>query len=880
MGRVWRAADEMLDRQVAVKEMRIDGLDAEDTRTRRERTLREARATARIDHPNVVRVYDVVDEGERLWIVMELVKGRSLERMMVEDGALDPRATALLGLGLVEALRQVHARGVLHRDIKPGNVLVESGSRTGRRIVLTDFGIAAMQDAKALTMVGMLVGSPDYMAPERVSGRPQGPPSDIWSLGATLCAALGGRSPFSRDTTLATLHAVLYEEPELPAAAGPLTDILAALLEKDPSIRPGLDEVEAALQVVAFPAPTPTLRVGPVEDPGTPEVPGAAGAPGTPDAPATGVEPGPPDGPPPAEPEPEVTPSPWAPRESPTPAYLEPGVVRAARDPRVPAPTTGPEPVVRESPTGPGQAEPSDAVPLAFLGAAGEGALDTPPETDAEPPPPAEAASRSASEPTEPTDPAHRFGGAGRFESAERPSSAQPRAANERPATTEPPTPSEPFDAAGPPGSAGRPAPAEPFGSAGDRALAGSSEPPERFGAEPPAPGDSFAAGVSVGGDRVGASSGALSEEGSEVRSEASAGNSVGAVLRAGATTASTPLASAPTQDSLSAGVPTEHYPMPDAPTRDTPTRVASAPTRVGPRPGVSLIRGNPAEPDRQSGGETDPGRAGGTGTASPSAPDPDPDTHPLPGRDPALVLGPHPHRLLPEEPPDEAELPGPARPATTSHRTRRRTALVAAGGVLTAAAVVVGIVLATTSGAPGDDRAAGSSSASASASETGASTPTGTPSSTVEGTSRPRSLPPGAHEEAGGFAWATPTGWRRDVKTGAEVHYTSPDGRQELAAKSSLARGDLMETWETSEQNAHQGQDYRKIRLEETTFRDHPAVVWEYTFTLGGIPWHAQLLGFNEGDKSYQINTWYQPDIEQQALDTYEKVKASFTVL
>ncbi|MEV0171857.1 protein kinase, partial [Streptomyces sp. NPDC050803] len=261
MGRVWRAADEILDRPVAVKEMRIDGLDAEDTRTRRERTLREARATARIDHPNVVRVYDVVDEGERLWIVMELVAGRSLERIVAEDGPLGPRETARLGLGLVAALRQVHERGVLHRDIKPGNVLVESGAR---RIVLTDFGIAAIQDAKALTMVGMLVGSPDYMAPERISGRPQGPPSDVWSLGATLSAALGGHSPFSRDTTLATLHAVLYEEPELPASAGPLRDILSALLEKDPSVRPGLTDLETVLHPIAFPPPTPTetLPVG------------------------------------------------------------------------------------------------------------------------------------------------------------------------------------------------------------------------------------------------------------------------------------------------------------------------------------------------------------------------------------------------------------------------------------------------------------------------------------------------------------------------------------------------------------------------------------------------------------------------------------------
>ncbi|MER6422248.1 hypothetical protein [Streptomyces sp. NPDC001137] len=160
----------------------------------------------------------------------------------------------------------------------------------------------------------------------------------------------------------------------------------------------------------------------------------------------------------------------------------------------------------------------------------------------------------------------------------------------------------------------------------------------------------------------------------------------------------------------------------------------------------------------------------------------------------------------------------------------------------------------------------------------TGEASRTGSP--TVEGTSRPTSLPPRAHEEAGGYAWVTPTGWRRDVKTGNEVHYASPDGAQELAAKSSLARGDLMETWQKSEQNAHQGQGYRKIRLEKTTFDGNPAVVWEYTFTLKGTPWHARLLGFEQDGKSYQINTWYHPDIEAQALKIYDKVKGSFTVL
>jgi hypothetical protein len=202
---------------------------------------------------------------------------------------------------------------------------------------------------------------------------------------------------------------------------------------------------------------------------------------------------------------------------------------------------------------------------------------------------------------------------------------------------------------------------------------------------------------------------------------------------------------------------------------------------------------------------------------------------------------------------------------------------LTAAAATLATAGTVVGILLATSAGSPGDDDTPNAGS-SASAPATGGGTTA--PSPTVEGTSRPQTLPPGTHREAGGFAWATPDGWRRDVKTGAEVHYTSPDGAQELVGKSSLARGDLLETWQTSERNAHQGQDYRKIRLEETTFRGHPAVVWEYTFTLKGVHWHARLLGFNVTGKSYQVNTWYDAGIEQEALATYEKVRDSFTVL
>ncbi|WP_167366213.1 hypothetical protein [Streptomyces caeruleatus] len=233
------------------------------------------------------------------------------------------------------------------------------------------------------------------------------------------------------------------------------------------------------------------------------------------------------------------------------------------------------------------------------------------------------------------------------------------------------------------------------------------------------------------------------------------------------------------------------------------------------------------------------------------------------------LPAGAHPHGVMPP-----GELPGPAVPAGQPRRGRRRTGKVAAVGIVAAGATVA-VVLAINPGAPEDDHAGSSPSPSPSSSSASPSA-----SSTVEGTARPQSLPPGSRREAGGFAWVPPEGWRRDVKTGSEVHYTSPDAAQELAAKSSLARDDLMDSWQKSEENAQQGQQYRKIRLERTTFRGHPAVVWEYTFTLQGAPWHARLLGFTVEGKSYQINTWYWPDMEAEALQTYEKVRDTFTVL
>ncbi len=247
MGVVWRAHDQLLDRPVAAKELHIAAEGDEDHRTRMRRALREARAVARVPHPHVVGVHDLVEFEDRLWIVMELVRGPSLAARVRRSGPLTPEHTARLGLQLLDALRAVHRAGTLHRDVKPANVLL----RPGGDAVLTDFGIAALDDGEMLTSTGQLVGSVEYMAPERATAQEAGPESDLWSLGATLVAACGGESPFRRHGYAATLHAVVYGSPRLPERLGPLRPVVEALLHRDPRERPGADELAAALRGVA-----------------------------------------------------------------------------------------------------------------------------------------------------------------------------------------------------------------------------------------------------------------------------------------------------------------------------------------------------------------------------------------------------------------------------------------------------------------------------------------------------------------------------------------------------------------------------------------------------------------------------------------------------
>ncbi|MEV3992150.1 protein kinase [Streptomyces sp. NPDC049837] len=242
MGTVWRAYDELLGRRVAVKELHVD------VGTAVYPTLREARAIARVHHPHIVCVHDVVEEDGVPYIVMELVEGLSLAERIAAQGPLDAREAARIGLALLSALRAAHALGVLHRDLKPANVLLEEG--TGR-VVLTDFGIAQLAGSTTITEAGMFVGSPEYTAPERMQGAQAGPETDLWSLGALLCATLTGQSPFHRDSLGGVLHAVVEEDFRPPAAAGPLLPVVRGLLQRDPARRMGAAEAERLLRAYA-----------------------------------------------------------------------------------------------------------------------------------------------------------------------------------------------------------------------------------------------------------------------------------------------------------------------------------------------------------------------------------------------------------------------------------------------------------------------------------------------------------------------------------------------------------------------------------------------------------------------------------------------------
>jgi eukaryotic-like serine/threonine-protein kinase len=257
MGRVWRGVDTKLGRAVAVKEVvAVGGLTEADLEELGARAQREARAAARLNHPNVVRVYDIVADTVPC-IVMEYVPSRSLFQVVAADGPLAPARAARYGLDVLAALTAAHSVGVLHRDIKPSNVLITAEDR----VMLTDFGLATIVGDPAVTRSGVLIGTPSFMAPERAADSDVGPEADLWSLGATLYFAVEGRSPYERPSMLATLSALANEEAPFSAAAGPLWPVLEGLLRRDPRDRLSVAQARSRLRDVAFSPRVAATRV-------------------------------------------------------------------------------------------------------------------------------------------------------------------------------------------------------------------------------------------------------------------------------------------------------------------------------------------------------------------------------------------------------------------------------------------------------------------------------------------------------------------------------------------------------------------------------------------------------------------------------------------
>jgi serine/threonine protein kinase len=256
-GTVWHASDLTLGRDVALKEVHpVTVMTEAERRVQHERTLREARVAARLSHPGVVTVHDVIEAEGSPWVVMELVTGRSLAQVLADGGPLPPDRAARMGEMLVGALASAHAAGIIHRDVKPANVLVTSGGGA----VLTDFGMATLAGDPQLTQVGMVMGTPGFCAPERIRGHAASPASDLWSLGATLYAAVAGRGPFEGrgSSLMAVLASIVHDEPApLPGCLGP---VVAALMSKDPAARP--DAVTAGEMLAAASRPDAVPRPG------------------------------------------------------------------------------------------------------------------------------------------------------------------------------------------------------------------------------------------------------------------------------------------------------------------------------------------------------------------------------------------------------------------------------------------------------------------------------------------------------------------------------------------------------------------------------------------------------------------------------------------
>ncbi len=318
MGTVWSGYDDVLQRRVAIKELKVPpGVPEQEARDLRERIMREARALGGLSHPNVITVFDVVlDDGQPV-VVLELVPSRNLATMIGENGALTAAQAAVVGFATAGGLRAAHRSGITHRDVKPGNVLIADDGR----VKLTDFGIARNAADAPMTSVGLVLGSPAYIAPEVAAGQPVTPAADLWGLGATLFAAVEGRPPYDvHGDPVSTITEVVDGEVPRPRGSGPVVDVIVALMVKDPARRMPLDEVRQRLRPL-------------IDDPDDPLYPGS------PDAPTMEAAAIPRPPPPPARPSATGATSMASPRHV-APLAADPGPLPG----RAPRPRTGPAP--------------------------------------------------------------------------------------------------------------------------------------------------------------------------------------------------------------------------------------------------------------------------------------------------------------------------------------------------------------------------------------------------------------------------------------------------------------------------------------------------------------------------------------------------------
>lgn len=265
MGTVWRAHDQLLGRKVALKEVRLPAnLASAERDSVRERVIREARAAAKLSHASAVTVFDVIEEEDNIFIAMELVESPTLAQIVESEGPFSPDRAARTGLAVLGALEAAHAAGIVHRDVKPANIMVGAEDR----IKLADFGIASIKGDPRLTATGMVIGSPSFMAPEQASGKEAGPASDMWGLGATLFFATEGVGPFDREGPMPTLMAITSEEAPAAVHAGPLQAAIGLLLSKEPGLRPSAAELRPVLLKATGshprPGPAVTMRDTPL----------------------------------------------------------------------------------------------------------------------------------------------------------------------------------------------------------------------------------------------------------------------------------------------------------------------------------------------------------------------------------------------------------------------------------------------------------------------------------------------------------------------------------------------------------------------------------------------------------------------------------------